>query len=133
MYPAISPLWGSSPACVSFLLKSTNNLVHRVLSVGPLVTSEKARAGELDISLLERLFERPLYADHVQARSRMQKVALHAEPPTFIPFTNLVKVCQSLVSMLFTYSRCLELSKSSCHIDAAFCDVLRRLAGAVCY
>ncbi|KAF8064102.1 P-loop containing nucleoside triphosphate hydrolase protein [Lyophyllum atratum] len=38
--------------------------------LGPIVTAEKARTGELDISLLERLFERPLYADNIHARSR---------------------------------------------------------------
>lgn len=63
------------------------------LPVGPIVTSEKARAGELDISLLERLFERPIYADHPQARSKMQSVTLHLQSSRFVPFTNLVKVC----------------------------------------
>lgn len=68
--------------------------------LGPIVTSGRARAGELDISLLERLFQRPLYADHAQARSKMQKVAIHVQPPTFIPFTNLVKNYRSHPAIL---------------------------------
>ncbi|KAG6837047.1 hypothetical protein H0H93_015618 [Arthromyces matolae] len=58
--------------------------------LGPIVTADKARNGELDVSLLERLFERSLYADHVSARSKgiIKQVA---ETFKFTPFTNLVK------------------------------------------
>ena len=59
--------------------------------VGPIVTSDKARAGELDISLLERLFERPLYADHAHARSKDASKQI-SEIFKFIHSTNLVKV-----------------------------------------
>jgi hypothetical protein len=61
------------------------------ISVGPIVTSDAARAAELDVSLLERLFERPIYADNPQARSRMSRNTLN-QNPTYKPFTNLVKV-----------------------------------------
>jgi hypothetical protein len=61
--------------------------------VGPIVTSEAARSAELDISLLERLFERPLYTDHPQARSKMQNLPPLSEIFKFKPFSNLVKVC----------------------------------------
>ncbi|KAJ4480980.1 P-loop containing nucleoside triphosphate hydrolase protein [Lentinula aciculospora] len=36
--------------------------------LGPIITSQQARAHELDVSLLERLFDRPLYAEHAEAR-----------------------------------------------------------------
>jgi hypothetical protein len=62
------------------------------ISVGPIVTSDAARAAELDVSLLERLFERPIYADNPQARSRMSRNTLNHQNPTYKPFTNLVKV-----------------------------------------
>ncbi|KAJ3868521.1 P-loop containing nucleoside triphosphate hydrolase protein [Lentinula novae-zelandiae] len=32
--------------------------------LGPIITSQQARTYELDVSLLERLFDRPLYAEH---------------------------------------------------------------------
>ncbi|KAG6902934.1 hypothetical protein C0995_009326 [Termitomyces sp. Mi166 len=66
--------------------------------LGPIVTSDKARAGELDISLLERLFERPLYADHAHARSKSGSKP--AEIFTFTPFTNLVKNYRSHPAIL---------------------------------
>ncbi|KAJ3811569.1 P-loop containing nucleoside triphosphate hydrolase protein [Lentinula aff. lateritia] len=36
--------------------------------LGPIITSQQARTFELDVSLLERLFDRPLYAEHAEAR-----------------------------------------------------------------
>lgn len=48
--------------------------------LGPIVTSEAARSGELDVSLLERLFEQPIYSSKSQVFPR--------------PFTNLVKVSE---------------------------------------
>ena len=47
--------------------------------VGAIVTSDYARSGELDVSLLERLFDRSVYSP--------RNDALHTKP-----FTNLVKV-----------------------------------------
>ncbi|KAG5728201.1 hypothetical protein E4T56_gene19064 [Termitomyces sp. T112] len=67
--------------------------------LGPIVTSDKARTGELDISLLERLFERPLYADHPYARSRGTLKPI-SEVFKFIPFTNLVKNYRSHPAIL---------------------------------
>lgn len=62
--------------------------------LGAIVTSERARAGELDVSLLERLFERPVYSDHTQARSKLnfRSSADISKPARFASFTNLVKV-----------------------------------------
>jgi hypothetical protein len=63
---------------------------HAYVTVGPIIASQAARTAELDISLLERLFNRPLYAEHPFARSKM-----HAGMRKVLdirPFTNLVKV-----------------------------------------
>jgi len=60
--------------------------------VGPIVTSEAARSAELDVSLLERLFERPLYAEYPHARSIIFANSPGRQNSNFIPFTNLVKV-----------------------------------------
>lgn len=60
--------------------------------MGPIVASDAARTGELDISLLERLFERPLYMDHPQARSKMRSKPPRSEIFKFKPFSDLVKV-----------------------------------------
>ncbi|RDB23524.1 RNA helicase Mov10l1 [Hypsizygus marmoreus] len=69
--------------------------------LGPIVTSEKARSGELDVSLLERLFERPLYAEHAQARSKMgPQQHSPLRPFQFTPFTNLVKNYRSHPAIL---------------------------------
>ncbi|KAJ7855002.1 P-loop containing nucleoside triphosphate hydrolase protein [Mycena olivaceomarginata] len=46
--------------------------------LGPTVTSDAARDAELDVSLLQRLFDRPVYAEK-------------AVPSRFRPYTNLVK------------------------------------------
>ncbi|KAL1712139.1 P-loop containing nucleoside triphosphate hydrolase protein [Schizophyllum commune] len=39
--------------------------------LGPIVASSRARSSELDVSLLERLFLRPLYAEHPLSRGEM--------------------------------------------------------------
>lgn len=39
--------------------------------LGPHITSDEARAYELDLSLLQRLFERPVYAEHPKARKNL--------------------------------------------------------------
>jgi len=59
--------------------------------LGPIVTSEAARSAELDVSLLERLFERPLYAEHRKAGSVMFPNSPGCHHSNFTPFTNLVK------------------------------------------
>ncbi|KAF5376028.1 hypothetical protein D9615_007749 [Tricholomella constricta] len=68
--------------------------------LGPIVTAEKARTGELDISLLERLFERPLYADHAHARSRRDVYRSPVEALKFTPFKHLVKNYRSHPAIL---------------------------------
>jgi hypothetical protein len=81
--------------------------------VGPFISSDDAREHELDMSLLERLFERPVYADHPMARSKLRNrnwstsqrqgssptapPGLPPPPPKpittgYAPFVNLVKV-----------------------------------------
>lgn len=57
-------------------------------TVGPSVVSDRARAAELEVSLLERLFERPLYCDYM-ADVHAQLEAGNMRPP---PYTTLVKV-----------------------------------------
>ena len=56
------------------------------------MTSDHARSGELDVSLLERLFDRSIYSPKNYKISQK-------------PFTNLVKVriyiCSGLLSLLF--------------------------------
>ncbi|KAH6904502.1 helicase MOV-10 [Coprinopsis sp. MPI-PUGE-AT-0042] len=70
--------------------------------LGPIVTSEVARGGELDVSLLERLFERELYAPARKAlpfrlttRSLSSGLVSPVSPTRasrgYSPYTNLVK------------------------------------------
>ncbi|KAF9553859.1 P-loop containing nucleoside triphosphate hydrolase protein [Agrocybe pediades] len=54
--------------------------------LGPHVVSEQARAAEFEVSLLERLFERPLYKQR-SASELVQNVSSNQ----FLPYTNLVK------------------------------------------
>ncbi|KAF5336688.1 hypothetical protein D9758_015674 [Tetrapyrgos nigripes] len=84
--------------------------------LGPIITSDEARAHELDISLLERLFESPLYAEHSEARSRLHleledgyphsptrnhnHVQNHRNVKPFKPFANLVKNYRSHPAIL---------------------------------
>jgi hypothetical protein len=67
-------------------------LTYLRMLVGPIVTSEAARSAELDVSLLERLFERPLYAEYPQMRSMVFTNSPGCQNANFTPFTNLVKV-----------------------------------------
>ncbi|KAG6812687.1 hypothetical protein H0H92_001316 [Tricholoma furcatifolium] len=79
---------------------SVRTLLMQIISlVGPIVTSDNARTGELDISLLQRLFERPMYADHAHARSKRAPLLL-SEVYKFTPFTNLVKNYRSHPAIL---------------------------------
>ncbi|KAF9460457.1 P-loop containing nucleoside triphosphate hydrolase protein [Collybia nuda] len=68
--------------------------------LGPIVTSDAARAGELDISLLERLFDRPLYRNHPHARQKTGKIGLRPGIYKFKPFSNLVKNYRSHPAIL---------------------------------
>jgi hypothetical protein len=83
-------LCGDPNQC-AFRSLSDIELVDRcaIVAVGPIVCSEAARDAELDVSLLERLFERSLYRDHLKARGNMY--GRHGAP-AFVPFTNLAKV-----------------------------------------
>lgn len=81
--------------------------------LGPIVASHSARNDELDVSLLERLFERPVYAEHPLARSKFSWVAHRQVPvnflsspasirknPSWIPFVNLAKNYRSHAAIL---------------------------------
>ena len=59
--------------------------------VGPIVASDAARAAELDVSLLERLFESPLYSTH--PKSEDESTTDYQRFNANVPCTNLVKVC----------------------------------------
>ena len=56
--------------------------------VGPSVVSNEARTAELEVSLLERLFERPLYADH-KKNGGTKSIPMESN---MLPYTTLVKV-----------------------------------------
>ncbi|KAK7460460.1 adenylosuccinase ade13 [Stygiomarasmius scandens] len=71
--------------------------------LGPIIASDEARARELDVSLLERLFESPLYAEHSEARSRLAMSELQSPngfSKPFKPFANLVKNYRSHPAIL---------------------------------
>jgi hypothetical protein len=88
-------------------------------SVGPIVTSEEARTGELDVSLLERLFERPLYT-----AKKGNSLTLM---PSLAPYTNLVKVRVILSIMHNHDAPCIaELPEPPCDFDAAISHILQR-------
>ena len=59
--------------------------------VGPIVASDAARAAELDVSLLERLSERPLYSTHHKDKDESTADYQRSD----FPCTNLVKVCRT--------------------------------------
>ncbi|KAJ7270752.1 P-loop containing nucleoside triphosphate hydrolase protein [Mycena haematopus] len=65
--------------------------------LGPTVTSDAARDAELDVSLLQRLFDRPVYATHPEK-------ALLSTPSRFRPYTNLVKNYRSHPAILMNAS-----------------------------
>ncbi|GAW07733.1 P-loop containing nucleoside triphosphate hydrolase protein [Lentinula edodes] len=73
--------------------------------LGPIITSQQARTYELDVSLLERLFDRPLYAEHAEAHPRRLPLTgflLHQNSvqSMFKPFVNLVKNYRSHPAIL---------------------------------
>ncbi len=85
--------------------------------MGPIVTSSKARDNELEISLLERLLNRPLYSRYVK------DLALGMR--SIKPIANLVKVSYSEKFHLRVFLNAhLELSKPSRYTDAAVSDIL---------
>ncbi|KIK57484.1 hypothetical protein GYMLUDRAFT_46067 [Collybiopsis luxurians FD-317 M1] len=75
--------------------------------LGPIITSQEARTNELDVSLLERLIERPLYSEHADARHARRHLPLtglplHQKPlySGFKAFVNLVKNYRSHPAIL---------------------------------
>ncbi|KAJ3818044.1 P-loop containing nucleoside triphosphate hydrolase protein [Lentinula raphanica] len=74
--------------------------------LGPIIASQHARNHELDVSLLERLFDRPMYAEHAEARHprRLPLTGLplhqHTTHTMFKPFVNLVKNYRSHPAIL---------------------------------
>ncbi|KAJ3505597.1 hypothetical protein NLJ89_g7334 [Agrocybe chaxingu] len=70
--------------------------------LGPLISSDEARAAELEVSLLERLFERPLYSDFIEAT---RKVSINGHGRSTAsqrlpPYTRLVKNYRSHPAIL---------------------------------
>lgn len=59
-------------------------LVGDFQQLGPFVTSAESRAAELDLSLLQRLFERPLYKEHPRARQNLR-------PSLLVPTRDVAK------------------------------------------
>lgn len=59
--------------------------------VGPIVASDEARSAELEVSLLERLFERPLYSTYVPESPLVHRP---------LPYTKLVKNYRSHPAIL---------------------------------
>ena len=65
--------------------------------MGPIVSSEHARSAELHVSLLERLFERPVYANFHPQGPQLYPDGVNGYASPFSPLTNLVRVCDLLV------------------------------------
>ena len=63
------------------------------LAVGPLVASDEARAAEFEMSLLERLFERPLYSNFSQLLNPLNGHNGNLVSRLLPPYTHLIKVC----------------------------------------
>ncbi|KAK4687921.1 hypothetical protein P7C73_g2188, partial [Tremellales sp. Uapishka_1] len=82
-------LCGDIHQCTLLLLPALSIYSYKI-TVGPIIPSEAARDGELDISLLERLFMRGVYADHPSARGSRSARWVNGERYR-PPFTNLVK------------------------------------------
>ncbi|KAF9074456.1 P-loop containing nucleoside triphosphate hydrolase protein [Rhodocollybia butyracea] len=72
--------------------------------LGPIITSPEARNYELDLSLLERLFGRPLYAQHPEARHASLPIHQSSVCAPFKPFVNLVKNYRSDPAILMPAS-----------------------------
>lgn len=91
-------------------------LVGDFQQLGPFVTSTEARAAELDLSLLQRLFERQLYKTHPKARSKLKSRFLVSPPDKSdrtdpasdqdlsAPLCNLINNYRSHVGLLMTPS-----------------------------
>ena len=73
------------------------NLVPADSLVGPIISSQAARDGELDVSLFQRLFERSVYARHPFFDQSAQVTSRPAANGSSVykPFTQLVRVCQA--------------------------------------
>ncbi|WWD04020.1 hypothetical protein V865_002083 [Kwoniella europaea PYCC6329] len=68
--------------------------------LGPIISSPEARDGELDVSLIERLFQQEVYASHSNARKN-QKSANGACPSDWEgPFMNLIQNYRSIAPIL---------------------------------
>ncbi|GAA5858396.1 hypothetical protein JCM1840_001183 [Sporobolomyces johnsonii] len=68
--------------------------------LGPHITSEEARAHDLDVSLLERLMDRPVYAEHPCARRNRLKREARWDVRT-TPFVDLVRNYRSVEEILW--------------------------------
>lgn len=93
-------------------------LVGDFQQLGPFVTSPEARAAELDVSLLQRLFERPLYKNHPGSRQNLGPRLLGTEASTVdlaeastinikdltSPLCNLMKNYRSHIGLLMVPS-----------------------------
>jgi len=66
-------------------------ILNVTLAVGPLVASDEARAAEFEMSLLERLFERPLYSNFLLNPLNGHNGNLVSR--LLPPYTHLIKVC----------------------------------------
>ncbi|KAJ7619298.1 P-loop containing nucleoside triphosphate hydrolase protein [Roridomyces roridus] len=64
--------------------------------LGPIVTSDAARDAELDVSLLQRLFDRPVYASHRERGEESAKFRV----TNFRPYANLVRNYRSHPAIL---------------------------------
>ena len=62
------------------------------ITVGPLVASDEARAAELELSLLERLFQRELYSKFSTLNGPSYAKPKQTPSPRLPPYTHLVKV-----------------------------------------
>ncbi|KAL1745330.1 P-loop containing nucleoside triphosphate hydrolase protein [Schizophyllum fasciatum] len=63
--------------------------------LGPIVASPRARSSELDVSLLERLFQRPLYSEHPLSKSKpnYRSHPIILMPPSAIIYNDMLKPC----------------------------------------
>ena len=68
--------------------------------VGPVITSRDARDGELDVSLLERLFRRDLYSRPESNTSIHHRPSYPTPSPDSQPCTHLVRNYRSMSSIL---------------------------------
>ncbi|KAF9265127.1 P-loop containing nucleoside triphosphate hydrolase protein [Marasmius fiardii PR-910] len=64
--------------------------------LGPIIVSDIARQNELDVSLLERLLERPVYAEHPEARYQAPNYRSHPAilmPPSAMFYNDSLEPC----------------------------------------